>query len=123
MRELLLAGRRRVKDVWLVEDADRAPILEDILELAAEARVPVKRVSRSQLESAARSDAPQGVLAHAAPIPDVDLDSLVTARSGVTPFLVAVDGVTDPQNLGAILRTAECAGRPASSCPGTGPRT
>ena len=110
VRELLLAGRRRVKDVWLVEDADRAPILEDILELAAEARVPVKRVSRSQLESAARSDAPQGVLAHAAPIPDVDLDSLVTARSGVTPFLVAVDGVTDPQNLGAILRTAECAG-------------
>ena len=124
VRELLLAGRRRVKDVWLVEDAERAPILEDILELAAEARVAVKRVSRTQLEHAARSDSPQGILAHAAPIRDVDLDSLVTPRAGrdpeaqgltmprtsTVPFLIAVDGVTDPQNLGAVLRTAECAG-------------
>jgi 23S rRNA (guanosine2251-2'-O)-methyltransferase len=110
VRELLLAGKRRVKDVWMIDDLERAPILGDILELAAEARVPVKRVSRTQLEHAARSDAPQGILAHAAPLREVDLDDLLRPSSGHPPFLVAIDGVTDPQNLGAVLRTAECAG-------------
>src|SRR3982750_4851789 len=75
-RELLLANKRRVKDVWLAEDLEPAPILDDILELAAEARVAVKRVGRTQLEHAARSDAPQGVLAHAQPLQEVDLDRL-----------------------------------------------
>jgi 23S rRNA (guanosine2251-2'-O)-methyltransferase len=109
VRELLLAGRRRVKDIWLVEDVEPAPILDDIMELAREGRVTVKRVARTQLEHAARSDSPQGILAHAQPILDVDLDDLV-ASAGGTPFLIAVDGITDPQNLGAVLRTAECSG-------------
>jgi 23S rRNA (guanosine2251-2'-O)-methyltransferase len=108
-----------VKDVWLAEDLEPAPIIDDIVELAGEARVTVKRVPRTQLEHAARSDAPQGVLAHAAPIQEVDLDRLASpgpsgrgsgTHDGVVPFLVAVDGITDPQNLGALLRTAECAG-------------
>lgn len=110
VRELLLANRRRVKDVWLADDVEPAPILDDILELAAEARVAVKRVSRTQLEHAARSDAPQGVLAHAQPLQEVDLDRLVDSRGGTRPFLIAIDGITDPGNLGALLRTAECAG-------------
>jgi 23S rRNA (guanosine2251-2'-O)-methyltransferase len=109
VRELLLAGKRRVKDVWLAEDLEPAPILDDIAQLAGEARVAIKRVSRSQLEHEARSDAPQGVLAHAAPIQEVDLDRLAQGRNRV-PFLIAVDGITDPQNLGALLRSAECAG-------------
>jgi 23S rRNA (guanosine2251-2'-O)-methyltransferase len=110
VRELLLAGRRRIKDIWLVEDVEPAPILDDILELAREGRVTVKRVSRSQLEHIARSDSPQGILAHAQPIQDVDLDWLCETRDGRPPFLIAVDGITDPQNLGAVLRTAECSG-------------
>lgn len=109
VRELLIAGRRKVKDIWLAEDVEPAPILDDILELAAEARVNVKRVARTSLEHQARSDAPQGILAHAAPLPEADLERLASPRDG-TPFLVCLDGITDPQNLGAILRTAECAG-------------
>ncbi len=112
MRELLLVGRRRCRDVWLVEDDDPAPIVGDILELAAEARVTVRRVSRGQLDAEASSEAPQGVLAHADPLPEAELDRLCTAAGagGTKPFLVCVDGITDPQNLGALLRTAECAG-------------
>lgn len=110
VRELLLANRRRVRDIWLAEDVEPAPILDDILELAGEARVAVKRVSRTQLEHAARSDAPQGILAHAAPLQEVDLDRLAEGRDGRRPFLIAIDGITDPGNLGALLRTAECAG-------------
>lgn len=116
VRELLLAGKRRVKDVWLAEDLDPAPIVDDIVQLAEEARVKVRRVSRAHLEATARSDAPQGVLAHAAPIQEADLDRLVT-RSTRTPFLVCLDGITDPHNLGALLRTAECAGATGAVLP------
>jgi 23S rRNA (guanosine2251-2'-O)-methyltransferase len=111
VRELLLAGRRRTHEVLLAADLDPAPVIEDIRELAAEGRVPVREVSRARLEGQARTDAPQGVIAHAAPLPEADLDDLAgPRRGGPAPFLVALDGVTDPGNLGALLRSAEGAG-------------
>ncbi len=111
IRELLIAGRRRVRELWVATDLDRSPVLQDILELARSQRVPVVEVARRRLEAEARSEAPQGILAKAAPLPEADLDELVARRRGrPAPFLVAVDGVTDPGNLGAILRSAECAG-------------
>ena len=107
--ELLAAGRRRVLDVCLADDLDPAPILEDITTRAERLRVPVRRVPRGRLEAMARTEAPQGVVAHARPLPEADFDDLCTPGSG-PPFLLALDGVTDPQNLGAVLRTAEAAG-------------
>ena len=110
--ELLAAGRRRVIDVWVDEGAEPAPILERIGELAARRRVPVRAVSDARLAAEARTDAPQGVLAHARPLVEADFDELCrSGRDGSEPpFLLALDGVTDPQNLGALLRTAEAAG-------------
>lgn len=85
--------------------------LRDLVELAGDLRVPVRPVSRAKLASAARTEAPQGVVAFAAELPEADLDELAKhAGGGPPPFLVAVDGVTDPGNLGALLRSAECAG-------------
>jgi 23S rRNA (guanosine2251-2'-O)-methyltransferase len=113
VRELLLAGRRKVREV-LVATGDDGRLdgpLADLVELADGLRVPVKRVSRAKLEAAARTEAPQGVVAHAAALPEADLDDLLEPTpGGEPPFLVAVDGVTDPGNLGALLRSAECAG-------------
>lgn len=109
VRELLLAGRRRAKDVWIAEGVEETAIVAEIRELAADARVPVRSVARTRLDAAARTDAPQGVLAHAAPLREVDLEELAGRRKPA-PFLIVVDGVTDPHNLGALLRTAECAG-------------
>ena len=117
VREMLVAGRRRVKDIWLAEGVDDAPILGDILDLAGELRVPVRSVTRLALENEARSEAPQGILAHAAPLPPAELDSLCRPPDGSAPFLVALDSVTDPQNLGALLRTAECAGATGAVLP------
>ncbi len=112
VRELLYAGRRRVRDVWISDTVDRGhPVIAEILDLAGEARVPIREVGRSRLDAEARSDAPQGVLAHAETLPEADVARLVERRpDGPAPFLVVVDGVTDPQNLGALLRTAESAG-------------
>ena len=67
----------------------------------------IRRVPADQIERRARTGAPQGVVAFAAPVPTADLDDLL-ADPGA--FLVALDGVTDPQNLGAVMRTAETAG-------------
>lgn len=111
VRELLLAGRRKVREIWLLAEQDPCDVVDDIVELAEAERVPVRQVSRGKFFAEARCEAPQGVLAKAAPLEEVLLDDLATARpGGRPPFLVAVDGVTDPGNLGALLRSAECAG-------------
>lgn len=111
VRELLLAGRRKVHEIWVLADVEPSPILEDIREVAQGERVPVREVARGKFFAEARCEAPQGVLAKAAELPEVPLDDLAVVRAGASPpFLVAVDGVTDPGNLGALLRSAECAG-------------
>src|SRR5262249_46087331 len=114
VRELLLARTRRVHDLWLSADADAAPILDEIAELAAEADVRVRRVDGDQLLRRARTDAPQGVVAFAAPLPTVELDSVLATAD---LFAVALDGVTDPQNLGAVLRSAEALGATVAVLP------
>lgn len=109
MRELLAAGTRQVRDVWMADGLDPAPVLREINELAKRNRVPVRYVARRALETEARTEGPQGVLAHAAPLPEWEFDDLCRA-TGTTPFLLGMDGVTDPQNLGALLRSGEGAG-------------
>ena len=110
VRELLAAERRRVREVWVSEDAERSPMLEEIAHLATAAGVPLRRVGRGRLHAQARSDAPQGVLASADPLPVADLAELTGSAGAEPPFLVVLDGVTDPHNLGALLRTADSAG-------------
>jgi 23S rRNA (guanosine2251-2'-O)-methyltransferase len=111
VRELLLAGRRRVRELLVAEDHDDLPGLQDIVDIALDLHVPVRQVSANRLRAEARTEAPQGVVARAAPLPETDLDDLAAVWPGrPAPFLVALDGVTDPGNLGAVLRSAEGAG-------------
>ncbi len=153
MLELLLARRRRTRTVLLASGLQPVPIIDHITELAREQRASVRQVSRAEFDSAARSVAPQGVIAYAEPLKTFDVAALLKAgdsddfggsqgsavkrgpansqgsavrrdpansrgaASGHSPaaeprppFLLALDGITDPRNLGAVLRTAECAG-------------
>jgi 23S rRNA (guanosine2251-2'-O)-methyltransferase len=109
VRELLAAGTRPVRDVWMAEGLDSAPVLREINDLAKRHRVPLRYVGRRALETEARTEGPQGVLAHAQALPEWDFDDLCRSQ-GPPPFLLAFDGVTDPQNLGALLRSGEGAG-------------
>jgi 23S rRNA (guanosine2251-2'-O)-methyltransferase len=118
VRELLAAGRRRVRELWLSEDLDAAPIVDEIVGLAGDRGVAIRRVNRARLEARAVTEAPQGVLAVAEPLREADLDDLCRrGRNGAPPFLLAMDGVSDPRNLGGVLRTGECAGASGAILP------
>ncbi|MDE0117892.1 MAG: 23S rRNA (guanosine(2251)-2'-O)-methyltransferase RlmB [bacterium] len=110
VRELLLAGTRPVREVVVATGQRQTGVLAQVMELAAELRVPVKEVARSKFESMAATEAPQGVIARAAPLAEHDLEDLARPSDGRPPFLLVLDGITDPGNVGAALRTAECAG-------------
>ena len=112
VRELLTAARRRVREILIADDTERNPVISEILDIARSQRVAVRQVSRSEIEDQARSEAPQGVIAFADPLEETVLDEVLvrTTTSSDKLFLVAIDGVTDPGNLGAILRSCEGAG-------------
>lgn len=110
VRELLIADRRKTHEVWISAELEGDPGVADIVEIAAAKRVPLVHIAKSKLEREARSEAPQGVLAHAAELPEADLGQLIRGTGKTPPFLVAVDGVTDPGNLGAIVRCCDGAG-------------
>lgn len=109
--ELLAANKRSVRRILMAEDQDPSPQLDHIEDLAAQRRVPVETVPRARLDAQARTDAPQGVVALARPLDPVSLHDLCRpAADGTPPFLLVAAGITDPRNLGALLRSAECAG-------------
>lgn len=111
VRELLRAGAR-VYRVLVAEGRDASPVLDEIRAEAQAAGVPVQVVARVDLDAHAEGLVHQGVLAIAPPFPVADLDEvLVRAGADSQPLLlVALDGVTDPHNLGSIARTAEAVG-------------
>lgn len=110
MRELLIAQRRKVQEIWLSAELADDEGVADIVALARANRVPLAHVARAKLDARARSESPQGVIAFATEIPETDLADLIRRRPGHAPFLVAIDGVTDPGNLGAIIRNCDGAG-------------
>jgi 23S rRNA (guanosine2251-2'-O)-methyltransferase len=89
------------------EAQESAASLDEIEELARRSRVPVQFVSMARLDREARTEGHQGVLARAEPISTVSLEDLLEVAD---PFLLVCDGVTDPRNLGAMLRSALGAG-------------
>src|SRR6476619_6746749 len=81
------------------------PRLQEIIDLARRASVPVRFEPRSQLDRLAGTSAHQGVIAMGAAKKYADLDSAAAAQ-----LVVVLDGVEDPHKLGAIIRTAHAAG-------------
>ena len=105
--ELLRARTRRVERVLVASRASEKGSLGEIVQLARAAGVPLRTVGRDEIDSKALTDSPQGVIALAEPLREPDISELLR---GQRPFLVVLDGVTDPHNLGAVMRSALCAG-------------
>jgi 23S rRNA (guanosine2251-2'-O)-methyltransferase len=112
--EALRAGQRPIEHIAISESA-RPLRLRELLELARKERVPIRRVPRLGLKHLLPHATHQGVIAKIAAVRYADADELLDAlasRVGTkeAPLGLGLDGVEDPHNLGAILRTAECAG-------------
>jgi 23S rRNA (guanosine2251-2'-O)-methyltransferase len=96
--EALRAGRREVKRIWATAGAAKEPWLEG---------VHLEPADGDWLTQRAGSDAHQGLVADVSPYPYADPAALLT---GPAPLIVALDEIQDPQNLGAIARSAEASG-------------
>lgn len=112
--EVLRAGRRALESVTVAEGA-RHDRMGELLHLAKQARVPVHRVPRISLDRTEGAINHQGVIARVAAARYRDADELLDAlavkvQNNDAPLVLGLDGVEDPRNFGAILRTAECAG-------------
>ncbi len=105
--ELLKARRRAVQRIFVADQQDPSDILDAIELEAQRQRVPVQVISMARLDREARTEGHQGVMAIAARLETVGLESLLKNKR---PFLLVCDGVTDPRNLGAMLRSADGAG-------------
>ncbi len=112
VRELLRAGGEGIAELWLAEGAARDRALGELTRLARRTAAKVRSAPRQKLDRLAGSRDHQGAVAVVADYRYRDLDELVAAAraSGEAPLLVLLDGVEDPQNLGAITRTADALG-------------
>ena len=119
VRELLRAGTP-VYRVLVADTRDAGPLVAEIRALADAAHVPVEEVERRSLDEVAEGLVHQGVVAVAPPFAYATLEDVLAraAAAGEAPLLVALDGVTDPHNLGSIARTAEAVGAHGLLVPG-----
>ncbi len=109
--EALRAGRRRARRVFLADGVREQGIIAEIIEAARRRGVPVQRVRRSELDRLGLTHH-QGVALEAAPYPFAALEDVLAqaGRRGEPPFLLLLDHLQDPQNLGSLFRTAEAVG-------------
>ncbi|MEO6119220.1 MAG: 23S rRNA (guanosine(2251)-2'-O)-methyltransferase RlmB [Terriglobales bacterium] len=109
VEEALRSRGRAFEYVAVARDRKDAK-LQRVVAACREAGVAVRFEDRDQLTRIARSQTHQGVVAVAAEKKYDDLDSVLSAKRGQYAFVVVLDGVEDPHNLGALLRTADAAG-------------
>lgn len=106
-----LRGRRRVYSIYVAKSVRRTGAVAMIIEEAGRAEIPVEEVDGADIRRMARTRSPQGVIAVVSPFKYStigELEEAVAARE--KPLVVVLDGVEDPQNLGAVLRVAEASG-------------
>ncbi|NLY30491.1 MAG: 23S rRNA (guanosine(2251)-2'-O)-methyltransferase RlmB [Firmicutes bacterium] len=109
VREALRAGVRLDRLV-LAKGSGRS--LQDIVDLAAAAGIPIEWKDREWLDRRSRTRAHQGVMGWREPVEYAELPDLLdkARKSSRPPFFVILDGIQDPHNLGSVLRTAEAVG-------------
>lgn len=107
----LRAGKRSVEKLFTLTE-EGSPRLRRIVAFARAQGIPVKLLDRKALTSLAGTADHQGIVAQVAEVRYVEVEELLEESQGrrEPPFLLILDGVEDPGNFGALLRTAEATG-------------
>ena len=108
IREALKSGRDLEK--MLVQRGELSGSAREIVQKAKEKKIQIQTVDKSRLDAIAPNH--QGLIAFASAYQYATVEEILRSakEKGEAPFIVMLDGITDPHNLGAIIRTAECAG-------------
>ncbi len=109
--EAIKAGRRVFHDIFIIKEKNQHRILW-ALKQAEELNIQVRTISPGMMTEKTGSNLHQGICANVSPYPIVDIQNIISLPEPVfkEPFLLLIDGVEDPQNLGALVRTALSAG-------------
>lgn len=105
--EFLRAGK--VRQIYL-KSGRHDERLQEILEEAKSRAVPIREVEEEELDSMSGGVVHQGIAALLFPYEYQDMNAVIKKWEGKDPIFILLDGVEDVRNLGAIVRTAECAG-------------
>ena len=110
VKELLTSGRDIEK--IFVQSGDREGSVNLLIGMAAERKIRIVDADKRKLDELSRGERHQGIVAIAAGRNYYSVDDILdyAAERGEKPFIVILDGVEDPHNLGAIIRSAECCG-------------
>ncbi|MDL1967615.1 MAG: 23S rRNA (guanosine(2251)-2'-O)-methyltransferase RlmB [Deltaproteobacteria bacterium] len=109
--EALKAGRRIFFEIYIAKNKTPKPF-EKLLAISEFRKISVKKIESSQLKYLTKTDLHQGIGAKVSPYPFVELNDIVDRPqlSDIKQLFLLLDNVVDPHNLGAIIRTALCAG-------------
>lgn len=112
VREALRAARRRPYRLLIAEKLERAPIIEETLDLASRTGIPLVSAPRQELDRIGLSDAHQGIALEVSPYPYSDLETMLNLAKerNEPPLLLLLDLIQDTHNLGSLLRSAEAVG-------------
>ncbi len=111
VREALLAAKRNCSRL-IVEEGKSPPRIQKVTQLAREKGIPIETLPKGVFQNKFRNQVHQGITGYFSPIAPLELDNLVKIAFQKTslPTLVILDGIQDPQNLGAIIRSSEVLG-------------
>lgn len=113
-----LKNNRSIEKI-MVNKASKEGSIKKILAMAKENKVIIQEVDRHKLDEMSESHAHQGVIAITSDYRYYDLDEIleIPKERGEAPFFIILDGITDPHNLGSIIRTADAVGAHAVIIP------
>ena len=107
----LLESNRDVNKIY-ISDGEKHGSINKIIAIAKEKKIIINEISKAKLNQMAQTENNQGVIAIVPPFDYCDVDDILqTAKERKEkPFILILDGIEDPHNLGSIIRTAETAG-------------
>ena len=107
----LLESNRDINRIY-IENGEKHGSIYKIIALAKEKKVIINEVSRAKLNQMSQTENNQGVIAIVPPFNYCEVEDIleVAKKKNENPFILILDGIEDPHNLGSIIRTAETAG-------------